>query len=57
MDWTLTTDELPKEGVPVDTISEGGQETVLVRQGGLWFFEDFSMYVYYTPKFWRTKNA
>ena len=52
-DWTLTTAALPAEGVPVLAMDSGGHVQRLVRQGGLWFFEDFSMYVYFTPVCWR----
>lgn len=51
--WTLTENELPPEGVVVETISESGQQQKLKRQGRLWFFPDASMYVYYTPRMWR----
>lgn len=51
--WTLCSDELPPEGVEVMTLSPGRMEQSLVRQGGLWFFPDRSMYVYYTPEAWR----
>lgn len=27
--------------------------TQLTRQNGLWFFPDFSMYVYYSPTHWQ----
>lgn len=50
--WTLVENELPPEGVEVDTLSDGGQQQTLKRIGRLWHFPDGSMYVYYTPKFW-----
>jgi hypothetical protein len=53
MAWVLTEDRLPDEGVEVETVDSGGNVQTLVRQGGLWFFPDFSMYVYYTPRAWR----
>ena len=53
--WNLVSDSLPDEGVIVETISEGGIQQSLKRVGGLWFFPDSSMYVYYTPKFWKEK--
>ena len=28
-------------------------EAKLVRQGRLWFFPDFTMYVYYAPTEWK----
>ena len=49
--------ETAPEGIPVLTKidDENGvrNEVSLVRQGRLWFFTDFSMYVYYAPTHWR----
>ncbi len=56
MNWTRTDQELPPEGKAVDTISPGGQETQLKRTGKLWFYPDGSMYVYYTPEFWKERK-
>lgn len=41
--------------VETTIIDEQGQRntTTLTRRGRLWFFPDFSMYVYYTPTHWR----
>lgn len=50
--WNLTKLELPCEGMVVLTCSDGGLEQKLIRKGNLWFHEDMSMYVYYTPKYW-----
>lgn len=45
------------ENKPVETaIIEDGSERlvqVLVRVKRLWFFEDKTMYVYYSPTHWR----
>jgi hypothetical protein len=51
------TDEVPApEGIIVDTkISDIGGERNhqrLFRKGRLWYFDDGSMYVYYTPTHW-----
>lgn len=54
--WKRVENELPPEGAAVDTISPEGVEAPLVRQGSLWFFPDMSMYVYYTPEFWRARE-
>lgn len=51
--WNVTEETLPDEGVVVDTVSAGGAQQHLKRSGGLWFLPDGSMYVYYTPRFWR----
>lgn len=53
--WILVAQTLPPEGLVVRTISPGGIEADLKRLGNLWFFPDDSMYVYYTPRFWKAK--
>ena len=56
--WIKTNDELPPEGVEVETeIDDGIKDSPrnlqkLVRKGRLWFFPDMSMYVYYVPTHW-----
>lgn len=45
--------ELPPEGELVDTISPSGIVQQMRRKGRLWFFDDMSAYVYFTPEFWR----
>lgn len=52
-EWTRTADEEPPDGAVVETLSSNGQQQQLKRQGRLWFFPDGSMYVYYTPEYWR----
>ena len=58
--WKSCADELPKDGLVVETIihDERGtrNETKLKRQGRLWFFPDGSVYVYYTPTHWKEAN-
>lgn len=51
--WKHTRKELPPEGILVDTISQGGMEQKLKRQGNLWFVKSGDMHVYYTPEKWR----
>lgn len=55
--WTQTEKQLPAEGVPVRTKVEDlkgtRNESILKRQGRLWFLPNGSMYVYYTPTHWR----
>lgn len=53
--WRSVANEPPPEGLVVQVMNNGGAH--LVRDGGLWFFPDRSMYVYYTPKFWRLVHA
>jgi hypothetical protein len=54
--WWRVDEIQPNDGKVVDTkISDIGGERNhqrLKRQGRLWFFEDGSMYVYYTPTHW-----
>lgn len=55
--WTKVSEQLPEEGVVVDTKIDDDygirNERKLKRQGRLWVVEDGSMYVYYTPTHWR----
>jgi hypothetical protein len=56
--WTYCTSQLPPVGEVVETRSPGGMEQRLKRDSsGLWFLEDGSMYVYYTPVAWRRRPA
>jgi hypothetical protein len=54
--WIKCIEHLPDEHVVVNTKldDERGcrQEQRLIRQGRLWFFSDWSMYVYYVPTHW-----
>ena len=56
--WIAIKDKLPPKGLIVETKiddKDGVRNiTNLVRDGILWFFPDYSMYVYYTPTHWRT---
>jgi hypothetical protein len=58
--WIKVADELPPEGVEVDTKIDDKDgtrnEQSLKRKGSLWFFPDMSMYVYYRPTHWRKKQ-
>jgi hypothetical protein len=48
-DWKRTAPDLiPEEGAEVDAMDSGGHVQRL-----LWWFPDRSMYVYFTPMFWR----
>jgi hypothetical protein len=51
--FTIAEDGLPPEGIVVDTISGGGLQQPLARQGSLWFVPGYSMYVSYSPTMWR----
>lgn len=51
--WIKTEDRLPAEKIVVDTISPDGNQQRLFRYKNLWFLEDGSMYVYYTPTHWK----
>lgn len=54
-DWIPTERRLPPEGAVVDAMDSGGHVQPLARVGGLWFFPDMTMYVYFTPKFWKER--
>lgn len=61
--WISCTAQLPNSGVPVETAiidSHGERNHAVLKRGGelgtLWFVEDGSMYVYYTPTHWRPKS-
>ncbi len=59
-EWTRCCDRLPPEGVVVDTKIDDKRgvrnEQQLTRKGGLMFFPDYSMYVYYSLTHWRTSE-
>ncbi len=56
-EWIKVSDELPPEKEEVDTkihdVHGCRNEQPLRRRGNLFFFPDWSMYVYYTPTHWR----
>lgn len=52
-DWTRTDVQTPAEGVVVEAMDSGGHVQPLLFDKGLWWFPDRSMYVYFTPNFWR----
>lgn len=55
--WLSTANDVAPEGVVVETMISDARgkrnHARLKRIGGLWFFADGSMYVYYTPTHWR----
>ena len=59
-DWIRVHEAVPVEGVTVDTKIDDAKgcrnEQPLTRRGGLWFFPDGSMYVYYTPTHWKERS-
>lgn len=50
--WHRVSEVPPPEGVPVRTLTDTGMESVLKRNGNLWWLPDGSMYVYFRPVFW-----
>ena len=58
-DWSPTGETqsepavFPADGTEVEVITPSGWVQRMFYQGGLWFVQDRSMYVYYTPPFWR----
>lgn len=60
--WTRTRDSLPPQDVLVETLIHDDirgtrNRQRMSRRGRLWFVEDGSMYVYYTPTHWRELEA
>ena len=57
MNWIPCSVTLPPNGVPVRTKIDDAcgvrNEQVLVLKGKLWFHQDLTMYVYYTPTHWK----
>lgn len=49
--WTNVTEAAPRDGQVVEVQNNGGMR--LKRSGRLWFLEDGSLYVYFTPEWWR----
>ena len=52
-DWCPTDRILPEEGKVVWAMDSGGHVQTLKLSSGLWWFPDGSMYVYFTPLFWK----
>jgi hypothetical protein len=53
MNWTPTKRALPPDNDEVEAMDSGGHLRTLRYDRNLWWFPDYSMYVYFTPKFWR----
>ena len=49
--WHNVIHDPPPENVVVEVENNGG--ALLKKSGNLWWFPDGSMYVYYTPEYWR----
>ena len=49
--WHNVIHDPPPENVVVEVENNGGAR--LKKSGNLWWFPDGSMYVYYTPEWWR----
>lgn len=60
-DWIPCSDRLPENDEVVETkiddASGARNQQELRRHNRLWFFPDVSMYVYYEPTHWRTKES
>ena len=51
--WRRLDENPPPEGEVLKIITANGLEAELVFKDNLWWFPDYSMYVYYTPLFWK----
>lgn len=51
--FKLTEHYNPPQDTLLETMNSGGDIQLLKKKGNLWWFPDYSMYVYYTPKYWR----
>lgn len=49
--WRSVVSDPPPEREVVEVANNGGATLLLDR--GLWWFPDHSMYVYYSPEWWR----
>lgn len=60
MNWILTSEQLPEEGIVVDTKIEDEygirNEQELIYKDNLWWLLNPSMYVYYQPTHWSLKT-
>lgn len=60
MQWIRVADQKPPHDVVVDTKIDdhlgARNEAPLRNRGNLWFFQDNSMYVYYTPTHWKPRE-
>ncbi len=54
--WTRTSEQRPTEGARCEVITESGDQRTLVFASNLWWLPDMSMYVYFTPEFWRVAS-
>lgn len=57
--WTNPQHKLPERGQKVDWISPGGEQVNggTFEGGAIWFPPESTMYVYYTPAFWRPAKS
>lgn len=51
--WTPPSAQLPADGMRCEVITESGDQRELIYDRNLWWLPDHSMYVYFTPRFWR----
>ena len=59
MKWIIVNEKLPDEKLEVETKidDKNGIRNIqnLIYEKNLWWFPDFSMYVYYRPTHWRPR--
>lgn len=54
--WNKTKDKLPKENMPVAYIDSSGKEHRGCYYNNLWWTEEDSMYIYFTPELWKYRK-
>lgn len=54
--WTPSNKMIPAEDGLYTVITESGDERELYWRRNLWWLPDLSMYVYFTPIFWKRKD-
>jgi hypothetical protein len=53
--WRSVQHDPPTRDQPVQWLTSTGETVDGHTKGRLWFFADWSMYVYYTPAYWRPR--
>ena len=54
-EWHTPRDHPPEDGQAVSWLDSSGAQTDGWYRGRLWWFADWSMYVYYEPILWKPR--